>query len=220
VDFPGNSNTSKQQQAKPRRKEPTQKGSKQEKKVEKVVTGEVIKKPKSLGRRTKDIFLGEELKTAGRYILQDVLVPALKNLMVDTTTKGIERVIYGDQPSIRRTQVGGSQTRISYNTPVNRSRLLANLPDQPSVPRPIHGRRRHNVDDILLASSQEAELVVEGLKNIIEQYEAASVADLYELIGMPSAYTDNQWGWYVLHPVNIRQVREGYLIDLPPVEPI
>lgn len=217
MDFPSNSEKGK---ARPVSKDgkPVAKKKAPEKNIEKVVTGEATKKPKSAGRRAKDVIFGEEFKAAAHYVMNEVLIPAVRNLIVDTTTKGIERVIYGDNAP-RRSGAIGSGGRYSYNAPVNRGvQRRGNLPDQST--RFSTNRRKHNVDDILLKSRSEAEIVVERLLDIIDTYDCASVADLYELVGFPSSYIDNQWGWFFLHPVNVRQVREGYLIDLPPVEPI
>lgn len=188
--------------------------------IQKVTVGEAILKPKSIGDKAKALFVGSELKTAGVYILTDVLVPALRNLIVDTTTKGIERVIYGESTPPRRSQVGGNGSRYSYSTPVQRGYSRPTHDDRP--PRGIDRYRsaKRQADDIILVNRAEAELVVERLTDIIDRYEHATLADLYDLVGFPSAYTDNNWGWSALGSVNIRQVREGYLIDLPPVEPI
>jgi hypothetical protein len=91
------------------------------------------------------------------------------------------------------------------------------LPDQPPYAPP---RRRQDVGEIILISRDEAELVIERLTDIIDKYEVASVADLHDLVGLPTTYVDNKWGWSVLNSVGVRQIREGFLIDLPPVEPI
>lgn len=72
----------------------------------------------------------------------------------------------------------------------------------------------------MLVSRDEAELVIERLSDILENYDVASVADLYDLVGLPTTYIDNKWGWTNLAYANVRQVREGYLIDLPQAEPI
>ncbi len=58
------------------------------------------------------------------------------------------------------------------------------------------------------------------MNDIIETYEVASVADLQDLVGLPSSHVDNKWGWINLHDVQIRQIREGYVIDLPQAEPM
>jgi hypothetical protein len=58
------------------------------------------------------------------------------------------------------------------------------------------------------------------MTDIIDVYKVASVTDLHDLVGLPSTYVDNKWGWENLSYANVRQIREGYLLDLPPVEPI
>lgn len=73
---------------------------------------------------------------------------------------------------------------------------------------------------MILVSRDEAQLVLDTLIDIIDTYEFASVADLYDLAGLPTTYVDNKWGWGSLQYAEVRQVREGYLLDLPNVEPI
>ena len=71
-----------------------------------------------------------------------------------------------------------------------------------------------------MAERDDAELFVERLIDIIEKYEVASLADLYDLLGWASSHVDNKWGWTYLSNVEVRQVRDGYLIDLPPFEAV
>ena len=58
------------------------------------------------------------------------------------------------------------------------------------------------------------------MNDIIDTYEVVTVADLNELVGFPTNHVDNKWGWSYLADVQVRQIREGYLIDFPPAEPI
>lgn len=209
--FPGNSKNAK----------PTgPKEDKQPKNIEKIVVGGAIKKPKSLGERAKGLFLGSEIKTAGSYVFTDVLIPALRNLVVDSATKGIERVVYGDNVRPGRSSLGyGGQSRISYNTPHQRGAHSSPLSSRP-MSRTDLGRRRNAIDDIIITNRPEAEMVMERLGETIREYGSASLADMYEMVGLPSSYTDDDWGWISLASASIRQCREGYLLDLPPVEPI
>lgn len=192
---------------------------KTDKQIEKVVTVEVIQKPKPLGRKFKDIFLGGDAKTAARYVAADVLLPALRNLIFDVISKGADRVIFGES-SYRRGRSVDYRPRIQYNNPINRPSWTdprerrVHLPDQsPRMPR-------RDQNDIILSDRGEAEIVVERLIDIIDKYEIASVADLYDLLGLPTSHIDNKWGWTYLNNIEIRQVREGYLINLPDAEPI
>jgi hypothetical protein len=189
--------------------------------IQKVVTGEVVQKPKTIGRRLKVIFFGGEFKGAIRYIMSDVMLPAFKNMVVDATSKGVERVVYGEVGPRRRYGSGfePGRPRVQYNSPIDRGYgRRAMLPDQPPYSSP--SRRRQEPADLILVSREEAELVLERLTDVIDTYEVASVADLHDLVGLPTSHIDNKWGWTRLTNVEVRQVREGFLIELPTPEPI
>lgn len=70
----------------------------------------------------------------------------------------------------------------------------------------------------LYSSKEDAERVLEAMVQIIDGYGIISVADLNDLVGLPSTYVDNKWGWSKLINVHILQEGEKYSIDLPPVE--
>jgi hypothetical protein len=192
-----------------------------DKKIEKVVTGEVIQKPKSIGRKFKDIFFGGDIKLATRFVTGEVLLPALRNLVVEMTSKGIERVVYGES-SFRR-QYYDPRPRIMYNNPLYRPD-----PRQPNIPIPSRRlpdqnyRTRREAQDIIVQSREEAEDVVEQLMDVLDKYQVVSLADLMATVGLEhqSSHIDNKWGWTYLNNVEIRQVRDGFLIDLPPLEEI
>lgn len=191
-------------------------------KLDKIVAERVILKKKGVGRRFKELFFGGEGKSAATFVFGDVLLPALKNMVVDAGSKGLERLIYGDNGPRRRTGPGGydGRPRVSYNTPVDRSygRGRGHLPDQPALrgPQP----RRHDAGEIILYSREEAESVLERMVDVIDKFEVVTVADLYDLVGLPSTYVDNSWGWTSLQYSGVRQIREGFLLDLPVPEPI
>jgi hypothetical protein len=194
-----------------------------EKKVEKVITGEVVVRKKSVGKRFKDVFFGGDFKDSMRYTAADVILPRLRNLVLDAGFSALERMLFGGS-SVSRRRPTEYRPRTQYNAPISRihdprdprpDRVM--LPDQP--PHLVR-RSRRDVSDFALYSREQAELVLERLVDIIDKYDVASVADFYELCGQPTSYIDNDWGWSYLNNVEVRQVREGYLIDLPPAEPI
>ncbi len=189
------------------------------KKVEKVIATEVIVQKKTIGRKFKDLLVAADFRTVLRYVGTDVLIPAARNMVVDASTKGIERLLYGESSGRRRGMYGPS-SRVTYNNPINRGYRDSSpgryAPPVSPEPRSI----RHSRDDLILSSRDEAEIVLERLNDIIDTYEVASVADLNDLVGIPASHVDQKWGWIYLRDVGIRQVREGWLIDLPPAEPI
>lgn len=200
-------------------------GDKPEKVVEKVVVGEVVTRKRPIGKRFKEVFFGGDFKDAARFVAADVLLPAFRDLLFDAVKEGGRRIIYPLSQQSRRRPTE-YRPRVQYNSPVYRgSRETRDprdprggyLPDQPPH---IVRQPRHEVNELILISREEAELVLERLIDIIDKYQVASVADLYDLVGLPTSYVDNKWGWSFLNNVEIRQIREGYLIDLPPVESI
>ena len=203
---------------KPKKVEPDS-TPKSDKKLEKVVSGEVVTRKRPLGQRMKDVFLGGEFKSAAQYIAAEVLLPAFRNLLVDATTKGVERVVYGESTQSRGRQQD-YRPRVTYNDPIRRYPTTGsvtqrgNLPDQPSQ------RARHDRTELILSSRADAETVLERLSDIIDRYAVASLADLHELAGIPTTHVDNKWGWESIRFAEIRQIREGYLLDLPPAEAI
>lgn len=194
-----------------------EKENKPEKKIERVVTSDVLVQKRSLGRKFRDLFVEADLRSVTRYVISDVLLPAFRNTIVDASTKGIERMMYGE-PAVRRRNFGMGP-RVTYNSPINRGYRDAERPAYGRgnlAPRSSTSAR----EDFILSSREEADTVLERMNDIIDTYDIVSVADLNDLVGFPTSHVDNKWGWASLADVQIRQTREGYLIDLPKPEPI
>lgn len=75
-------------------------------------------------------------------------------------------------------------------------------------------------EKVILSSKKDAENVREALINLLDTYEVVSIVDLYDLVGLPTVYVDNKWGWTTLENVEITQIPEGYILDLPSAKPI
>jgi hypothetical protein len=185
-----------------------------EKKVEQVVTGEVTSRKKSLGRRFKETFIGGDSKSVVNYIVMDVVLPQVKELITEAASQGIERLIYGDNNRRRgsRPTIGGGPTNYSRyavrgNNPIGRS----GREDRQPTAEP----RGHSIDEITLATRVEAETVLDRLYDLLREYDSASVSDLYSLIGWSSSFVDQDWGWLDLQGSGVRRVRSGYALELP-----
>lgn len=213
-EFPSNSQRSKE--------EPPE----QSKRVEKIVTGQVIHRKKPLGKRFSEIFFGGDAKGVGNYVLMDVIIPAVKDTVVDALTQAVERIFFGEnRPANRR---GSSTPRPSYGH-VNYTNYSGKTRPEPrrEEARTYSSRRAagtHSIDEIILATRIEAEEVVDRLGDLIEKYESASIADLYELVGLTGNFTDNKWGWTSMQGAGVARTRNGgapaYLLDLPKPEPL
>ena len=76
------------------------------------------------------------------------------------------------------------------------------------------------IDKIVLQTRTEAESVIFGLKDMLSKYNIATVADLYDLIGLNSTFQDNKIGWTTLDGTTIKRTRSGYTLNLPTPKPI
>lgn len=201
LDYPANSEASKRVVS-----------NKNEKNVERVTSGDAIRKKKSLRKQFKETFIAGDVKTSIRYVAFDILLPTLRDMLWEAGSGGIEKLIFGD--SRRRGSTipqSGPTGYVSYNRyAVGRGPLAG-----PQRAMSRMARARHDFDEIVLESRIEAEEVIDRLFDLVSRYETATVADLYELVGLPSSHTDNKWGWSDLRGAGVSRVRDGYLLDLP-----
>lgn len=191
------------------------------KKIERVTEGEAIRRKKSLGKRFKETFFGGDTKGVFEYIMLDVLVPAAKDTITEAASQGVERIMYGEVRSNHRRgfRSGGSSNYTPYNrySPVGRA-SGRDEERRPSISR--RARANHDFDEIILESRVEATEVIDRLFDLVSKYEAATVADLYELVGISGNFQDEKWGWTDIRGAGVSRVRGGYLLNLPDPEPL
>lgn len=188
----------------------TQKTAPKEKaKFEKVVSGTVKTKKKSEARKFADIFISEDVKNVKSFIFMDVLVPAIKKAIYDIFTDGIDMVLYGSTGHKK-----SRASRISYNNIYEDRRERREGPYRP--------RSVYDYDEVSIPTRGEAERVLDRMKESVDVYGLVSVADLYDLVGVTSNFTDNKYGWtkHNFHDADIRRTRDGYALDLPPAKPL
>jgi hypothetical protein len=176
---------------------------------EKVIEGEAVRRKRGIIERMSQTFFSEDSHTVVSYVVMEVLVPAAKNMVSDAVSQGIERILFGD-----------SRPRQSASRPgyTNYSRLGQQMERRREMSR--QDRAIHNFNDIILDSRGEAEDVLDRLRDLISQYEVATVSDLYDLVGLTGEFTDDKWGWYDLRSASVRAIRGGYLLNLPRTQPI
>ena len=72
MEFPGNSNKDRSIKPEPKPK-----------RVERVVTSEVVRKKKPLGRKVAETFVVEDAHSVASFIALDVLIPAAKKTLLE-----------------------------------------------------------------------------------------------------------------------------------------
>lgn len=195
---------------------------KPEKKIERVTTGTVIQRKKPLGKRFAETFGGGDAQGVASYILQDVLLPAAKDMVADAVSQGIEKMLFGEARGGGRSRLNNTRKSASTYTSYNKFAVNPGHRREVENPKPMSRRAKatHDFDEIILASRAEAQQVLEQMVTLVDEYEEATVADLYEMVGMTSDFTDNNWGWSSLRGSSVSRVRDGWLLDLPQPEVI
>lgn len=185
-----------------------QKNAAERKPVEKAVKGNVKVKKKGEMHKFADIFISEDIANVKSYILMDVLIPAAKKAISDIVTNGIDMILYGETGHSR---TRSTASKISYRDYYDRDKRDRDV---------SRTRTGYNYDDIILESRGEAEDVLDRMNELIDMYGVASVADLYDLVGISGNYTDNKYGWTNIRNAEPIRVRDGYMLKLPKALPI
>ena len=187
-------------------------------KLESVVEkGGAVAKKRGLGKKLADVFTGDDAKSVGHYVVIDVIVPAVKNLVADSATAFIERTLFGNVSGRPRLQQRGANV-INYS---NLSKQNSTVPREGNRRPQLSNiaRATHNFDDIIISDRGQAEMVLDQLRRTIEDYDWVSVSDLYDLVDITGSHVDIKYGWADLSEAKVIPVRGGgYLIDLPTTE--
>ena len=201
LNFPANSKIAKVEQTETDRP-----------KHEKIVKGKVTTKKPSFGRRFANLFIGEDAVDVKGYILMDVFIPAIKDLISDVVSGGLDMVLFGEHRARGHRPTNGSYTSYSsYYSSGRQNQAKTRSSGTYYTPSSI-------VKDIIFDSRGEAEEVLGNMIDTITDSGMVSVADLYDMVGEPGQFTDHAWGWFDLSSSSVRRVREGYMLVLPKVQ--
>lgn len=176
----------------------------EERKVDKLVSGKTKTKKNDM-RKLTDIFIAEDAQNVKSYIFMDVLVPAIKKAISDIVTDGIAMILYGTSGGNRH---GKSSSHVSYRSYYDDRRGNRDR-DR------FETRRRFDYDDILYETRGEAELVLDGMIELIERYGFVTVADMYDMSDQTAPYTANKYGWNNVSSAKAVHVGDGYILKLP-----
>lgn len=202
--------------------------------LKRVVSVEPKKVKKGLLSRLAVGVLGPEgLPGIGSYVADEIIKPAIKNLIVDSVTSGINKMMYGERggPSGRgynNYSQSGRGHHPQYTNYANRYAPGNQQPVQPTYAQPQQQQdnrvsaARYGVDEYIINGRNDASHVLISLTEHANSYGTVSVADYYDLIGIASEFTDNNYGWSAegMARATIQPIRNGYVIKFPPVEVI
>lgn len=188
--------------------------------------GKVVRRKKSLGRRLLETFFSGK-DGVFRYLLDDVLIPALQDTATDVVKQGIEKAVYGEVRTPRRTTLRGSSSiqsraqthHVGYDRVISQNTVVR--PTQISsgpMRRPVTQPSSVDLGDIVLDTEFAATMIAEKLYEVLQEYPVATVANLKELLGESPTTMDHRWGWTEGAEFRVRRIRDGFLLEYPQPE--
>lgn len=189
------------------------------------------KRKKGLMERLVVGFLGPDgLPGIGAYLNEEIIVPSIKNIIVEAVTSGINMAVFGDKGKAaprnygqaydpNRTVYKGQQTQYHNRTSRFTGQQPAPSKRRPEVIQEVH----YIVDEYPIEHRQVANDILVRLKEYADRYDYVSVADYYDILGVESVHTDHNYGWSFdsIVKATVVPLRGGmYIINFPPIEPV
>ena len=160
----------------------------------------------------------------GKFALEEVIIPQSKDMMSnffksvinmfsDSASKVVDKTFYPDGNAPRRpsSRPGEYHPRTNYSTTVYTRE--ENKPPRES----INSRSSIEVNYIWVDTEDQARQIVSSLIEDIDNYGKAKVATLYDMVKIPTNFTDFKFGWTEREVKSIGYYRDRgkYFIDLP-----
>lgn len=106
--------------------------------------------------------------------------------------------------------------------------LLGSIVTQRAVPRAIKSRNdisgqmgEPELSNVVFDTPEDAGLVLDNLRKIVDTYGNATVADFYDLANIRDVlFKTTKIGWTAIDSATITRVDGGYVIELPKPLPI
>lgn len=176
----------------------------------------VTQRKKGVGQRMRETFFPSDAGSIVRYLVEDVVVPNLKDFLFDFFNHGLQQTLYGEVRNAARrpTGYGTSSGTGTMSTPYH-SRFNAN----PNRPQPRSTTREPDyVEDnvIVLKTKVEVQELLEVLEGTLDEYGSFSVADINDILGLTDPYTNRRWGWKSMQGFSYAADRNGWRLVTPP----
>lgn len=194
-------------------KEEQKNAAPEEKRVQKVVKGAVKTKTNEV-RKFADIFISEDIASVKNYIFMDVLVPAIKKAIYDIVTNGIDMFLYGGTGKGKSNSPSGA--KVSYRNFYEQKNSSSGYRGSESS----KNQSGFDYDDLEFENRGDAEAVIGQMQGAIGRYGFVTVADLYDMVDLPTPYTSQKYGWMDVSSAEVIRFRGKYRLRLPRAVPI
>lgn len=181
-------------------------------KNKKIVKGEVKEiKDNEVKKFFRSLF-ADDIKSVVPNVIQDAIIPKTKGLIVDVLQTLVARIFGSSKTASTRPGLGGVSYSQYYINQQNRTSSYINVPEDRESVRTVTLQEIHD--------RNEAEEVLQEMKNTIEMYGHVKVSEYFDLLGKRATHTDEKWGWRNLDGVVVKPTVDGYILTLPPAIPL
>jgi len=160
---------------------------------------------KSLWKRIKEAFIGDDMKSIPEYLLFDVAIPSVKSLFRESGYAIVDRT-FG--PGARR--AASNREDSGYLVPYDRPTTRRDgSPVRPGI----------NFDDFWFQYENDAREQLNQIRDLFNNsYDGVTVAQVKELFRMTPKSIDNKWGWVTARNADIVRRDGGWIIYMPPAK--
>ena len=179
--------------------------------VVELVEQQPVKKP-LLERMVYRVIGPGGLKDTMGSAMKGIILPGLKNLAADALHGAINSVFHVDGGGYSSRQRSGGYYEYGNAYRSTRVNRYSNVSVASGT-----GRRPK---DYAIIEEQDAYDIIDELRDIIATSErgAATIADYYSMIGIPTGSYDDSYGWTSLGGARPVRVDQGWVIEFPPTK--
>ena len=191
------------------------------------VHGSSYKKPMS--RRFMDVFISDQADTVGSFIVEEVIIPGVKDALLDILHGSIDRIFggtaYGGYNSKRRIDASDGASWRKYH---DRSRGKSKYgydddEDDDYYDDDRRRGRRHAFDESTFSlntnDKRKKTRVMERLTDVMREQHYISIYDVKVNLGFASIDidpSDQDWGWDDIRDMRVYKDYKGkYVIEFP-----
>ena len=190
-----------------------------------------VRRKKSFLKGMRDEFVSEDADNMGSYLLNDILFPALRDLINDICHGAIDAAFGGGGNYRRGSSRSHRSSYISYDRIYDnrrgRRRRERDIDDYDDDDDRIARRRLPDCSEFIFDpdrfkrpsdARREADNLLDDMADRIEEYGEVTLAWFLDQVGadVVGAWNAENWGWTNLAGVKVRgSNRNGWYIDLP-----
>lgn len=182
--------------------------------AERITKSAPEQRKRGLGKKFKATIVGGTARETAAYVVEDVVVPGIRDMLFDAFEGGLHRLIYGESNRARRNYPSSYSSVGHVNYQSMSKPQATHQPAGRMFSR--RARSQHDFGEIVLEDRREAQDVLDQMYEYLSRFGEVKVADLYDMVGIRSSHVDHKWGWTLLQGAKLVRTRDGrFLLDLP-----